>query len=364
MHEKKAAKESMTNVALKVRKLRNPSNEDAFMADCDVSLDGTWQKRGFASLNELVTVIERDYDKCIDFEIKSKICKSCNYWNMKKGCDEYDTWKSSHKCLKNHQGSAASMESCSAVELFNRSIALNKLRYVTYNGDGDSASYRHVVDSNPYPDIVIKKGECIGHIQKRMGSRLRKIKQTTPKSFKLSDDKPLFGRGRLTDKTINTLQNYYGEKKGNLYQMKKTIGAILHHYSDIEDPEKRHLYCLRSADSWCKYWSNILTGKQIYKVSKISIPLPIMKELSPIFEDLMKDSLLEKCLHGKTQSVNETLNGLIWKRCPKDIFVSKNVIEIGVSSAIIHFNDGCAGIIPVLEKLGLTFGNMLLNSDT
>ena len=76
----------------------------------------------------------------------------------------------------------------------------------------------------------------------------------------------------------------------------------------------------------------------------------------------MKDSLLEKCLHGKTQNVNEALNDLIWKRCPKDAFVSKNVIEIGVSSAVIHFNDGCTGIIPVLEKLGLTFGNMLLSS--
>ena len=74
-----AANESMTNAALQVRK-RNPGNEDACIADCDVSLDGTWQKRGFASLNGLVTVIERDYDKCIDFEIKSKICKSCNYW--------------------------------------------------------------------------------------------------------------------------------------------------------------------------------------------------------------------------------------------------------------------------------------------
>ena len=37
------------------------------------------------------------------------------------------------------------------------------------------------------------------------------------------------------------------------------------------------------------------------------------------------------------------------------------VIVMGVSSVIIHFNDGCGGINPVLEKLGLTFGNMLLN---
>ena len=74
-----------------------------------------------------------------------------------------------------------------------------------------------------------------------MGSQSRKLKQTTPKSFKLSDGKPLFGRGRLTDKTVNTFQNFYGmairQNKGNLYQMKKTIGAILHHCSDIDDPE-------------------------------------------------------------------------------------------------------------------------------
>ena len=56
--------------------------------------------------------------------------------------------------------------------------------------------------------------------------------------------------------------------------MKKTIGAILHHCSDIEDPEKRHLYCLGSADSWCKYWSNILTGKQTYLLIYLLIYRP------------------------------------------------------------------------------------------
>jgi len=39
------------------------------------SLDGSWQRRGYASLNGVVTCIERVNEKCI-----VKKCKSCVYW--------------------------------------------------------------------------------------------------------------------------------------------------------------------------------------------------------------------------------------------------------------------------------------------
>ena len=48
-----------------------------------------------------------------------------------------------------------------------------------------------------------KKLECLGHIQKRLGTRLRKLK-TTNKSA-LLDGTPIGGKGQLTDKTINKL---------------------------------------------------------------------------------------------------------------------------------------------------------------
>ena len=41
-----------------------------------------------------------------------------------------------------------------------------------------------------------------------MGSRLRKLKSM--KKGPLSDAKTLGGKGRLTDKKINKLQNYFG----------------------------------------------------------------------------------------------------------------------------------------------------------
>lgn len=40
-----------------------------------------------------------------------------------------------------------------------------------------------------------------------------------------------------------------------------------------------------------------------------------------IFMNLSNVNLLKKCLHGKTQTNNEGINALIWKSCPKDIYV-------------------------------------------
>ena len=42
-----------------------------------------------------------------------------------------------------------------------------------------------------------------------MGARCRKLCQSW-KGRKLSDGKGMTGKGRLTDKAINTLQNYFG----------------------------------------------------------------------------------------------------------------------------------------------------------
>ena len=54
-----------------------------------------------------------------------------------------------------------------------------------------------------------KKEECAGYVQKRLGTCLRNL-WTRLKGEKLSGEKPLTGKGRLTEKTIYVLQNYYG----------------------------------------------------------------------------------------------------------------------------------------------------------
>ena len=77
--------------------------------------------------------------------------------------------------------------------------------------------------------------------------------------------------------------------------------------------------------------------------------------IKPIFTNLAADSLLSKCLpvHGQTQNTNESLDTLVWQRCPKSVFVSREVLEMAVNSAIINYNDGTAGMKNALVSLGI-----------
>ena len=81
-----------------------------------------------------------------------------------------------------------------------------------------------------------------------------------------------------------------------------------------------------------------------------------MEELKPIFRDLSSDDLLSRCLHGQTQNENECLNAFIWRKCPKEVYVSRKIIEIGSSSAVIEFNDGKCGAQKLFKALGMTTG--------
>ena len=73
-----------------------------------------------------------------------------------------------------------------------------------------------------HKELQPNKLECVEHVQKRLGTRLRNIRNEY-KSKKPS----LSGRENLTDKVINSMQNYFGQamrsNKGNLYQMKKLL---------------------------------------------------------------------------------------------------------------------------------------------
>ena len=61
-----------------------------------------------------------------------------------------------------------------ASKLFARSMDKYKVRYNPLLGDGDSSAYRHICKDKPYGDTYeVAKEECVGHIQKRMGTGLR-----------------------------------------------------------------------------------------------------------------------------------------------------------------------------------------------
>ena len=117
-----------------------------------------------------------------------------------------------------------------SVAIFCSSVEKHNLRYLNYKGDGDTNLFLKVFEAKPYEEALIPISlECVGHVQKRMGTRLRKLRNDY-KGKKLGDNKPISGKGRLTDVLINKMQNYYGiairQNISLLHAMKKSVLAV------------------------------------------------------------------------------------------------------------------------------------------
>ena len=109
-------------------------------------------------------------------ELRRKIVKHVSIGKGKRG-PRADNFRRIHKCPLNHTKSSGAMESDGVLECYLSSVIERQLRYLTYIGGGDTKSF-HVIDANPYPGFLIKKAECVGHVQKRIGTRLRKFKKS------------------------------------------------------------------------------------------------------------------------------------------------------------------------------------------
>ena len=280
------------------------NNTDDIILDTGVSCDGTWQRRDFSSNNGVFTAISLENGKVLDVEPMSKYCKGCMQKNdlQKKDLTAYAHWRNPHTCKFNYNDTAGGMETEGEKQVFTRSIDKHKVRYVDYLGDGDSKSYVNV--KKAYEGIEIKKLECVGHYQKRVETSLRNLKKI---------EKGLGGRGRLTDATIDLPQNFAGvairQNKGNLKRMKSNFLASLFHVASSKD-NNFHIHCPTGEESWSKFNSDGANYTSTYKPVP-GLPRDIIYKIRPIYEDLSKESELEKCLHGERQNANESFNGMI-----------------------------------------------------
>ena len=348
---KTVAKKTMVDATNEVRK-DAPVDETV---DIGVSVDASWQRRGYSSLNGVTTVISIESGKVIDTHPQTKHCQQCALKEKLRKTDSkaYEAWKSTHDCIINHVGSSGAMECEGAKTMFERSVSEYKLRYTEFYGDGDSKS--HPTVENTYPGLKVKKRECIGHVQKRVGYRLRELKKRV---------KGLGGRGKLTKRVIDKLQNYFGiairSNVGNLEGMKKSVLASLFHVASSEKASYHSAYCPKGPDSWCAAQKDKANGTQLYKPGN-GLPLEVIKHVKPIYKDLSEESLLSKCLHGKTQNANESFHGMIWNRLPKTCFVGRNVFEFGIYDAICHFNIGCKAAVKIFKEINIQPGQNTIN---
>ncbi|GFX18458.1 uncharacterized protein TNCV_3370311 [Trichonephila clavipes] len=243
------------------------------------------------------------------------------------------------------------MEIQGASKIFQRSLSLHNARYITYLGDGDCKAFDAVKKKNIYGnEYPIEKLECIGHVMKRMGTRLGRLKAQL-KGQILSDGKCLSGKNRLTEHEIDNLQSYYGSairrNHSSVQNMRQAIWAIfLHKLSTDEYPQQG--FCPIGEDSWCGFKKAEASGKS-YK-HKNSLPVAVVEAMRPIFRELSHPDLLKKCLHGKTQNPNESFHNVIWSRVPKATFVQIETLSLGVYDAVCSFNDGNVSKLKRLQK--------------
>jgi hypothetical protein len=351
---------TFNNATNEIHHLKQTSSNE--VVDCAVSCDGTWQRRGFSSLNGCVTTISMDTGKIFYVEPLSKVFHTCKKLEKNPQTSETASLKADHKpkCKSNYQGSSPAMEPEGALRVFNRSVETNKLRYSEFYGDGNSKSYAAVKDVYEEDNVTVTKKECVGHVQKRVGSALRNLKK---------DNKVLGGKSRLTDAMIDKLQNYYGiairTNCKDIDSMKKAIYAAFCHCASSEK-DNYHTHCPEGEDSWCGVKRDKENGTKEYKHGA-GLPKSIIGHVKPIFNRLSEPSLLQRCLDGKTQNQNESFNAMIWNRVPKEVFVGADVFTLAVYDAAANFNIGASASNELLLNMGIAPGKYCsqecLNSD-
>ena len=347
---KYVAEETMKDACEELRLNTNAGD----ILDTAVSCDGTWQRRGYSSNNGVVSIISVKTGKILDIEAMNKVCKACGLKEHLKYDDPlgYAEWKEFHICSFNYQGSAGGMEPEGARRIWSRSIKTHKLRYNEFYGDGDSKGYEAV--KNTYEGLQVQKLECVGHVQKRVGTRLRALKRRC---------KELGGRGKLTDATIDRLQNYYGiairQNKNDLQGMRSAVRATLFHVASNKSNNFHYPHCPEGPDSWCRHNRDKANKTTTYKPGP-GLPTAIVLKLKPMYEELSCDKLLKKCLHGLTQNSNESYNMTVWERIPKNHYVSLSHLRFGAYDAAANFNIGRKASVLVMEKMGLRPGRYLL----
>lgn len=341
--------------------------DESGILNVDVTCDGTWLTRGHKSHIGIVVVIECETGFVLDFEVLSNFCVVCTQLNNKyrKGKitkQTYETRKAAHeaKCTETFSGKSGGMEAQGAKILWERSIEKLNMRYVTFVGDGDSSAYSAVCaiseGSGPYEGVQVEKEECINHVSKRLGTRLRKLKAEdvevketkTGKTYKRS---VLGGKDKLTDNTISKLTSYYGQAvRRNIGRtvedLRKDILSTYYHCSST-DENPRHSSCPEGTDSWCFYNRALATGETppSHNTMKVKFRLDpeSRKKILQVYKSLTEEHLLRWCLKGRTQNPNESFHSKIWESLPKVHFFGLKTVQYSVTSTVLHHNFGYEG---------------------
>ena len=119
------------------------------------------------------------------------------------------------------------MEVDAVIEMFRCSLENLGVRFLYYVGDGDSKTYTSIIEADPYGESEVTKKECVGHVQKRIGTRLRACQKKHGQ-----------GKGKLTGKLSDQLSVYFSkairDNCDSVEKMQNAIWATLYHKSSTD----------------------------------------------------------------------------------------------------------------------------------
>nr|XP_034192185.1 uncharacterized protein LOC117609681 [Osmia lignaria] len=134
--------------------------------------------------------------------------------------------------------------------------------------------------------------------------------------------------------------------KNNLEDIKRDIMASYYHLCSTNE-KPRHEYCPPGNDICCN-------------LELFEHPAPlhpdVQKYILPIYEDLSREDILQRCLGGHTQNTNESFNSTIWRFIPKHLHSGLKIIEIAPYLAAGLFNEGYASILQTMSTLEIIIG--------
>ncbi|KAL7304693.1 hypothetical protein TKK_0002934 [Trichogramma kaykai] len=150
---------------------------------------------GLSGCDKFCGLMDIKKSKTLDICVKSGYCQQCKFCQYKLDTVEFQEWKKNHVnngfCKANDIEPSGNMEVSAIKEMFQRS-QVHQVKYENYIGDSDSKTYSGVVALKPYgKNFVINKKECVGHVQKRMGKRLRDLVKNTVEEAMLENGKTI-----------------------------------------------------------------------------------------------------------------------------------------------------------------------------
>lgn len=198
-----------------------------------VVADGCWSKRSYKknynASSGAAVIIGYKTKKVLYMAVKNKYCMICARSKNK------NIVAPDHTCYKNYNGSSSGMESVAIVEGFKHSFPNQGLIYSKLIADGDSSTYKSILEAKPYGNLLVEKIECTNHLLRNFCMKLEELTKNTCYPIKY---RKLLGKNILrlrrsvkgAVKHINSKDSNFNQKVINLKQ--DLINAPNHVFGD------------------------------------------------------------------------------------------------------------------------------------